>query len=76
MSDKYKIKEYKEYKVMASSFRGTYTAGRFVAASAADAIEAARANYRNSDLGRTMKDVGAFRFYTVDKFPHEDGESA
>lgn len=61
----------KEFKVMASSFIGTYTAGRFVAESAEDAIDQARQKYRDSQLGRTMQDVGAFRFYTVSEFPHE-----
>ena len=61
----------KEYKVMASSLTGTYSAGRFVAESPEDACEQARAAYRNSSLGRTMRDAGAFRFYTVANFPHE-----
>lgn len=56
----------KQFKVMASSMRATYSAGTFCAKSAADAIEMARENYRNSSLGRQLKDVGSFRFYTVD----------
>jgi hypothetical protein len=60
-----------EYKVMASSLTATYTAGRFVANSSAEAIEMARESYRNSDLGRRLNDVRAFRFYVVDQFPHE-----
>lgn len=62
----------KEYKVMASSMRATYNAGRFKAESREEAIEMAREDYRRSPLGRDLKDVGAFRFYTVDKFPYED----
>ena len=59
----------KEYKVMASSMTATYRAGRFVADSAAEAIEMARENYRNSQAGRTMNDIGAFRFYVVSEWP-------
>lgn len=55
----------KQFKVMASSMTATYCAGTFTAKSAADAIEMARENYRNSSLGRQLKDVGSFRFYTV-----------
>lgn len=61
----------KEFKVMASSFNGTYRAGKFIAESADDAIEQARQSYRRSPLGRTLNDAGAFRFYTVSEFPHE-----
>ena len=64
----------REYKVMASSLTGTYTAGRFVASSAQEACEQAEQSYRNSMLGRTMKDAGSFRFYTVTEFPHEERE--
>lgn len=64
----------KQYKVMASSMTATYSAGIFVANSKDEAIEAAKDNYRNSSLGRQLKDVGSFRFYTVDKFPYEDEE--
>ena len=56
----------KQYKVMASSMTATYSAGKFMAKSAHDAIEMARENYRCSQLGQTLKDVGSFRFYTVD----------
>ena len=55
----------KQYKVMASSMIATYNAGTFTAKSAADAIEMAREKYRNSPLGRQLKDVGSFNFYTV-----------
>lgn len=61
----------REFKVMASSMTGTYSAGRFVAESAEDACDQARADYRNSGTGRALKDAGAFRFYTVSEFPHE-----
>ncbi len=55
----------RQFKVMASSMTATYSAGIFTAKSAADAIEMARENYQNSSLGRQLKDVGSFRFYTV-----------
>ena len=61
----------REYKVMASNSHATYTAGRHCAASAADACDMAREAYRNSMGGRELKDVAAFRFYVVDRFPHE-----
>lgn len=62
----------KEYKVRASSFSASYNAGRFCAESPEEACERAKEDYRNSALGRHAKDVGAFRFYVVDKFPHEE----
>jgi 1,2-phenylacetyl-CoA epoxidase PaaB subunit len=62
----------REYKVRASSMTATYNAGRFVASSAAEACQMARDDYARSSLGRSMNDVRAFRFYTVDKFPHEE----
>ena len=55
----------REYTVKASSMTGTYTAGKFCADSKQEACEMAREEYRNSSLGRTLKDVGAFRFYTL-----------
>lgn len=64
----------KEYKVMCSNMSATYSAGHFIADSAAEACDMAREAYRKSDLGRALKDAGAFRFYTVDKFPHEREE--
>jgi len=66
----------KEYKVMCSNMSATYSAGRFVASSPEEACEMARDAYRNSSVGRTMKDVGAFRFYTVSQFPYEREEEA
>ena len=60
----------KEYKVMAANFHATYTAGRYCAASAPDACDMAREAYRRT-LGRELKDVGSFRCYVVDRFPHE-----
>ena len=66
----------KEYKVMCSSMTATYSAGRFVASSANEACEMARDEYSNSSLGRTLKDAGAFRFYTVSQFPYERDEEA
>ena len=60
----------KEYKVMAANSRATYTAGRYCGESAADACDMAREAYRRT-LGRELKDVGSFRFYVVDHFPHE-----
>lgn len=65
----------KPYKVMASSMTATYTAGTFCADSAAEACEQARNNYRDSQLGRTLKDAGAFRFYTVSQFPYESEDT-
>lgn len=56
----------KLYRVKASSMVATYTAGTFVADSPAEACEMARDHYRDSDLGRTLKDVGAFRFYATE----------
>ena len=53
----------KLYRIGASNFYGTYDAGTYVADSAAEAIEMAKADYRESTAGRTMKDVGAFHFY-------------
>lgn len=55
----------KVYSIGASSFHGTYSAGRFVADSVEEAIEKAKEQYRNSPLGRSLKDVGAFRFYVT-----------
>lgn len=62
----------REYKVRASSMTASYNAGRFIANSPGEACEMARAEYARSSLGRGLKDAGAFRFYTVDKFPHEE----
>lgn len=64
----------KEYKVMCSSMFATYSTGRFVASSAEEACQMARDNYRNSSVGRSLNDVGAFRFYTVSQFPYEREE--
>lgn len=61
----------KEYKVMCSNMSATYSAGRFIADSAAEACEMAREQYAKSDLGRALKDANAFRFYTVTQFPYE-----
>lgn len=62
----------REYKVRAASMSATYNAGRFTADSAAEACRMAREDYAKSLLGRSLKDVGAFHFFTVDKFPHEE----
>ena len=62
----------KEYRVMCSSMSATYSAGRYVANTAEEACQMAREEYQNSSLGKQLKDVGAFRFYTVSKFPYED----
>ena len=53
------------YKMGASSMSGTYTAGTFVAESEDEAQEKAREAYRNSPLGRGLKNAGAFRFYVI-----------
>jgi len=62
----------RQYKVMASHIGGTYSAGTFCANSPQEACQQARENYAKSDLGRTLKDVRSFTFYTVDKFPYEE----
>jgi hypothetical protein len=64
----------REFKVMCSNTFGTYTAGKHIADTAEQACDMARDAYRNSSLGRHMNDVGAFRFFTVNKFPHEEEE--
>ncbi len=64
----------KEFKVMASSMSATYTSGKFVAETADEAIQLAKENYRNGSLGKSLKDVGAFRFYVVDSYPYESDE--
>jgi hypothetical protein len=51
--------------VKASSMSATYSAGVYCTDSDAEAIEQARENYRDSSLGRSLKDVGAFRFYVA-----------
>ena len=61
----------REYKVMASSLGGTCTAGKYVAETAQEAIQQARAVYVKSPLGRRFKDVGGFQFYIVDQFSDE-----
>jgi hypothetical protein len=66
----------REFKVRASSMRASYNAGRFMANSAAEACDMARADYAKSATGRELKDVGSFRFYTVDRFSHEEEEAA
>lgn len=51
------------YHVMASNLTATYSAGRFEAESGHEARELARKDYARSNLGRTLKDAGAFRFW-------------
>jgi hypothetical protein len=53
----------KLYRVKASSMTATYTVGTFVADSPEEACEKGREDYRRSDVGRSLRDVGAFRFY-------------
>lgn len=53
----------REYLVKCSNMHATYTAGRYVADSPADAKEMARDEYRKSPLGRQLRDVGAFTFW-------------
>ncbi len=55
----------REYLIKASNMSATYTAGRFCANSAEEAKEMAREKYRNSILGRELKDTGAFRFWVA-----------
>ena len=64
----------REYRVMCSNMFATYSAGRFIASSAEEACQMARESYHNSSVGHTLKDVGAFRFYTVSQFPYEREE--
>lgn len=54
------------WKVTAANLYAAYSAGVFAAASAAEACEKARENYRRSSLGSTLKDVGGFRFSAVE----------
>jgi hypothetical protein len=56
----------KVYRVKASSMTATYTAGVYAANSPQEACEQAQEEYRRSDLGRTLRDVGAFRFYATE----------
>jgi hypothetical protein len=58
-----------EYKVMASSMRATYTAGRWIADSPQEACDMARRHYK-----KLWSDIGSFRFYTVSSFPYERKE--
>jgi hypothetical protein len=51
--------------VKASSMSATYTAGIYHTDSDAEAIEQARNAYRDSALGRTLRDAGGFRFYVA-----------
>lgn len=51
--------------VRASNMSATYTAGVFCTETDSEAIEQARERYRDSSLGRQLKDVGAFRFYVA-----------
>lgn len=62
----------REYLVKASNFNATYTAGRFVADSPQDAIDQARDSYRRSPLGRSLNDVGGFRFYVATDDPERE----
>lgn len=64
-------------KVRASSMSATYNAGVFCTATDAEAIQQAREQYRDSTLGRSMKDVGAFHFYVAGRGAeaYADGES-
>jgi hypothetical protein len=55
----------KLWRVKAANMSATYTAGVYLADTAAEACELARDNYRDSALGRTLKDTGAFRFWAV-----------
>lgn len=50
-------------KVKASNLYATYNAGVYCTETDAEALDQARNNYRDSSLGRTLRDVGAFNFY-------------
>lgn len=64
----------RQYLVKASNLHATYTAGRFVADSPQDAIEQARDEYRRSPLGRSLNDIGGFRFW-ISTEEHRENES-
>lgn len=51
--------------VKASNFSATYNAGIYCTETDAEAIKQARDKYRDSNMGRTMNDVGAFNFYVA-----------
>lgn len=61
-------------RVKASNFHGTYNAGVYDTATDAEAIDQARQDYGRSGLGRTLKDVGAFRFFVSDRGADVDDE--
>ena len=61
----------KEYKVLAASLSAVYKVGRFIVTSKEDACQQARIAYIQSKAGRTLNDVGQFRFFCVDKFMEE-----
>jgi len=60
----------KTYKVMAANFHGTYRAGEFVTNNENEAISQAKDKYRKS--AGYMNDTGAFRWYTVSRWPDEE----
>lgn len=66
----------REFKVRASSMSASYNAGVHVAESPREACEKAREWYRNSSLGRQLRDVMAFDFYVVDRFDYEEAPDA
>lgn len=63
----------RQYRIRASSLTATYNAGTFTANSPQEACRMARDEYRDSPLGRQMRDVGAFRFYV--STPDNDEET-
>jgi hypothetical protein len=52
-------------KVRASNMSATYDAGVFCTETDAEAVAQAREKYRDSSLGRALKDTGAFHFYVA-----------
>lgn len=51
--------------VRAANMSATYKAGLYCAATAQEACEMAREDYRKSDMNRSLKDLGSFRFWAV-----------
>jgi len=59
----------REFRVRAANFYATYNAGKYMAENAVDAIEQAKQEMRKFNMN-----PGEYKFFIVDKFPHERGE--
>lgn len=64
-----------EFWVQASSLSATHNAGKYFADSPQEACDMARRDYADSPAGRNMGDVGAYWFYTVEKFDIEQEDA-